>query len=144
MRPHVKLLRKKFQALTKSGYLKVDSTCCKCSKTAEELDRKLELHHIVPLNSLESFDTFNPNVPSNLITLCHECHQAYHKCYEDDYFGAAVIGYINDVPLEVAYEALRIYRSEKQRRKEMNTLKHKSTNAQRKQVHREDGPTDTG
>ena len=144
MRPHVKLLRKKFEALIRRGVLKVDRTCCKCSKTADELGRRLELHHIVPLNSLESFDTFDPNVPSNLITFCHDCHQAYHKCYEKEYFGSAVLGYINDVPLEEAYASLQKYRDEKQRLKEINTLKHKSTNAKRNQVHRRDGPPNTG
>ena len=144
MRPHVKILRKKFQALTKNGVLKTECTCCKCSKTADELGRKLELHHIVPLNSLEPTDTFDPNVPSNLMTLCHSCHQAYHQCYEDKYPNTGVIDYVNDVPVEEAHEVLRLHRLEKRRKSEMHRLKHATTNAKRKSVHPKDGQPDTG
>lgn len=144
MRPHVKKLRKKFQALTRNGVLKPECTCCKCAKTAEDVGRKLELHHIVPLNSLEEFDTFDPNVPSNLMTLCHECHQAYHSCFEEEYPCAGVLDFVRDVSIEDAYEALRLFRLEKRRKSEMERLKHATTNARRKSVHPKDGQPDTG
>ena len=41
--------------------------------------RRLEVHHIVPLNG-EERAWHRLNYPSNLLVLCHECHVLLHRC----------------------------------------------------------------
>ena len=55
-------------------------TCQKCGKTQDELDRKLDVHHI-------DYDKTN-NRPENLISLCGSCHMKTNYNREDwiEYF----------------------------------------------------------
>lgn len=69
----VKEIRKESSKI-RYGFIKRDCHCqiCKCS----EFD-KLEMHHIVPVSD------FGDNDPSNLITLCRDCHDWIHKMYRN-------------------------------------------------------------
>ena len=125
MRPHVKALRKNFQSRTKLGQLVAASNCAKCGTTAEESGKKLELHHIISLASLEPESTFDPNVQENLITLCHACHQSFHKCYEDDYEDR-IMDWIKEAPLEEVRQRHSQYRQEKIAKKLVNAAKHRA------------------
>ena len=110
MRDHVKALRKRFQSKTKAGLLVAASNCAKCGTTAEESGRKLELHHIVSLSSLEPDDQFDPNVQDNLTTLCHRCHQSFHKCFEDVY-GDDIQKWIEEVDMDDVISKFKAYRA---------------------------------
>ena len=48
-------------------------TCQRCGKTTKEAKRSLDVHHIIPFNQFESYETANQL--ENLVTLCHSCHQ---------------------------------------------------------------------
>lgn len=124
MRDHVKALRKTFQSRTKNGLLVAACNCAKCGITAEESGRKLELHHIVSLRSLEPDDSFDPNVQENLITLCHRCHQSFHKCYEDSYEGS-ITDWLENVPVDELDARFRDYRRTVQARNEMHRQRHR-------------------
>jgi len=81
------------------------------------------MHHIISLSSLEPDTTYDPNVQENLVTLCHSCHQGFHKGYEDDYTNE-IIRWIDEVPLDEVRSKLAQYNKEKAERKEFNRLKH--------------------
>ena len=127
MRPHVKALRKKFESRLQAGLLKVANQCAKCGVTEGECGRPLQLHHVRSLSSLEPDDSYDPNVQDNLVTLCHQCHQAYHKCYEkqtDDDFNH----FLHKVPLEEAWEQYRLNREAVHERRRREIAKHHRKN----------------
>ena len=125
MRDHVKALRKTYQSRVKSGLLVAACNCAKCGTTAEESGRKLELHHIVSLSSLEPDDSFDPNVQDNLTTLCHRCHQSFHKCYEDDY-GSDIRRWIDEVPVDELDASFQEYRRHVEAKNKMHRDKHRN------------------
>lgn len=59
--------RKEFMSLVQQGILKLDTKCYICGST-----ENLQLHHIIPLSN------GGPNIPSNILTLCGECHGKVH------------------------------------------------------------------
>lgn len=120
MKPLVKQLRKEFQALVKRGVLVSDDHCAKCGKHRDEFDRSLELHHKHAIKDVDSQSSFNPNVQSNLVTLCHKCHKGYHVSYEQ----MEMDEFLSVVPLQEVYEKLQAYRDEKQRQREFHKRKH--------------------
>lgn len=67
-----------------------DYICRECDKTQEELDRKLDIHHI-------DYDKTN-NKPENLISLCHSCHGKTGFGRDDwiEYFEDKMKGDYND------------------------------------------------
>ena len=112
----------------KAGHLCLDTCCLKCGRSADQV-HQLELHHIVPIASLEPESTFNPNVQSNLATLCTDCHKSYHACYEQDYPADQFLSWVASVPLEEAWDKLKAYRAEKQQRRATEARKHRSRRA---------------
>ena len=120
MKPLVKQLRKEFQALVKRGVLVSDDRCAKCRKHRDEFDRPLELHHKRAIKDVEPHSSFNPNVQSNLVTLCHDCHKGYHVSYEDMDMDDFLTGPL----LDEVYSKLQAYRDEKQRSRESHKRKH--------------------
>jgi hypothetical protein len=115
MRPHVKALRTQFDILNRNGAFCLDDKCAKCKRTKEELGvGGLSFHHIISIRSLEPDDPFNPNTQENLATLCLSCHYAYHKCYEVP-FNDDFNRFMDEVPVNVAWKALKAYRREKKR-----------------------------
>jgi len=120
MQPHVKRLRKEFQALCKRGVINASPCCAKCSRTKDQVFQ-LELHHIISIKDLAPDSTFNPNTQDNIVTLCTDCHKAYHVSYEEMGF----IEYLNDVPLVDAYAKLQEYRDAKQRHRIEQMRKHR-------------------
>ena len=128
MRPHVKSLRKRFQTLTRMGKLKAAHNCAVCGVTAEESGRKLELHHIVSLSSLEAGDSFDPNVQENLITMCHGCHQTYHKCFEEAYPDQLILDWIRKVPYQSMLDAYASFKKIREAKRREARAKHQQTN----------------
>lgn len=128
MRPHVKALRKTYQSRLKMGKLVAASNCAKCGITAEQSGRSLELHHIVSLTSLEPEDTYDPNVQENLTTLCHRCHQAFHKCFEDTYGDDRLLEWIQDVPMDEVNSQLTQFQARRAKIRQQHINKHKFKN----------------
>ena len=120
MLPHVKRLRKEFQSLCRQGVITAADCCAKCSRSSAEVFQ-LELHHIIPIRDAPDDYSFNPNTQENIVTLCTDCHKAYHACYEPMSF----MEYLKQVPLMEAYAKLKDYRDEKQRRRQEHINKHR-------------------
>lgn len=84
----------------------------KCANCGMHRGRRLEVHHIVPLDGGPRF--FSPfNLPWNLIGFCHDCHQDIHaamrppkKSSLDSWRLAEAIGQFI-MPLELAEQMTR-------------------------------------
>ena len=126
-RPFVRELRKRFQFLVGKDILRYDVCCAKCGKTSDET-LQLELHHIVSLNQCPPERGFNPNVQGNLLTLCFDCHLAYHRCFEDAYPEQRVMEWLKDVPMEDVNRLLEGYRKDRAARRRFHRAKHQHKN----------------
>ena len=126
-REFVKVLRKKYQQLLKQGKLRYDTCCCKCGRSSEEVIQ-LELHHIVSLNQCPPERDFNPNVQSNLITLCFDCHLAYHRCFEESFPEEKIVDWLNNVSMDEVNSKLTQYRKEREERRRFHIEKHRQSN----------------
>ena len=120
MQPHVKRLRQEFQIKVKVGEITASDCCAKCSRSAHEVFQ-LELHHIIAIKDVSPDSTFNPNTQENVVTLCTDCHKAYHACYEPMDFKE----YLADVPLIDAYAKLHEYREQKRIHRAEQARKHR-------------------
>ena len=120
MLPHVKRLRKEFQSLCRQGVITAADCCAKCSRSSAEVFQ-LELHHIIPIKDAPDDYSFNPNTQENIVTLCTDCHKAYHAVYED----LTIDDYINNVQLIEAYSRLQEYRDLKDARRQEAMKKHR-------------------
>lgn len=127
MKPHVKFLRKNFQARVRIGNLKAADTCEKCLAHKSQFTRPLELHHRFPLKDVDPESGYDPNVQENLSTLCHTCHTAFHACYEELPFD----DFINNIPLDEMRSRLKDYRDEKDRRRAIAIAKHRGKGKQK-------------
>ena len=54
-------------------------TCQKCGKTEDELNRNLDVHHIIPFRIFGLKNYEKANRLSNLISLCNPCHRVIEK-----------------------------------------------------------------
>jgi 5-methylcytosine-specific restriction endonuclease McrA len=52
-----------------------DPTCQGCGASRDELDGPLDVHHVIPINEHESFES--ATYLDNLITMCQSCHQRW-------------------------------------------------------------------
>ena len=125
MRDFVKALRKNFEAKVKAKQVKLDTSCSKCGRKPEEV-KQLELHHVVPIWACPTERGFNPNVQGNLITLCFDCHLAYHRFFEDAYPEERVMEWLRDVPMEEVNRLLNEYRAAREARRRFHTNKHRN------------------
>lgn len=121
MKPHVKQLRKEFQNLVRRGLLTPDDCCAKCHLKPPACPQ-LELHHKFPLKDVDPDGDFDPNVESNLVTLCHDCHKGYHVAYED----LLIDDWITNVPLDEVYQRLTAHREEKLASRRAHAAKHRN------------------
>jgi 5-methylcytosine-specific restriction endonuclease McrA len=119
MLPHVKRLRKEFQSLCKNGLITAAECCAKCQRPAAEV-HQLELHHIIAIKDVAPDSDFNPNTQENIVTLCTDCHKAYHVSYEE----LTIDQYLKDIPLTEAYKLLAEYRRQKEERRRQARAKH--------------------
>lgn len=126
-RPFVRVLRKEFEAKVKRNHLVYDSCCNKCGKHKDEVKFPLELHHVVSLNSCPPERGFNPNVQENLVTLCFDCHLAYHRCFEDTYPEQKVLEWLQDVPMEEVNRFLSQFREDRAERRKREIAKHRTS-----------------
>lgn len=127
MRDFVKALRKDFDAKVKANKLQLGTSCCKCGRTCEEEEKKLSLHNIIPISSCPPERGCDPNVQENLITLYHNCHLSYHRCFEDSYLDERVMDWLRDVPLEDVDRLLADYRADREARRRFHMNKHRNT-----------------
>lgn len=125
-REFVKVLRKEFQHQVKLGNIRYESCCAKCGRTSDEV-LQLELHHIVSLNQCPPERGYEPNVQENIITLCFDCHLAYHRCFEDEYPEDSILNWLDQIPMEVVNQRLAKYRSEREERRRFHMNKHRKT-----------------
>jgi len=123
-RPFVRVLRKEFQAKVKRNHLVYESCCKKCGKAQDDLKFSLELHHIVSLNACTPERGFNPNVQENLVTLCFDCHLAYHRCFEDAYPEEQILVWLQDVSMEDVNQALNQFRKDRAEKRKREIAKH--------------------
>ena len=120
MKPEVKALRKAFNDLRSSGLLCTADNCQKCQRSSDEVFQ-LELHHKISLKHFDQHIGVDLNAQDNLITLCSDCHKAYHAVYED----LTIDDYINNVQLIEAYRRLQEYRDLKDARRQEAIKKHR-------------------
>jgi len=86
--------------------------------------KRLELHHIVPIKDVDPDSGFDPNVQSNLVTLCTDCHKSYHACYEESYPSEKFLDWLHFVPMDEVTTRLRDYRKAKRLERYKHALKH--------------------
>jgi cytochrome c553 len=121
MQPHVKRLRQEFQIKVKMGEIIASDCCAKCSRSAHEVFQ-LELHHIIAIKDVPPDSTFNPNTQENIITLCTDCHKAYHVSYEH----IPITEYLSNVTLQEAYLKLKHYRDARDAHRREQAKKHRA------------------
>ena len=127
IQPHVTKLRKEFDSLARNGHIKRSECCSHCGRTEEETFR-LELHHIISLANCPPERGFNPNVQENIITLCYDCHYAYHRIYESDYPEEKVLQWIEEVPSEVVFREGEAHKKAKKEKSRREAAKHRKKN----------------
>ena len=120
MKPNVKHYRRLFSEQLRLGNIKAADNCDKCRRHRDEV-YQLELHHKVPIKTVELDADFDPNVPDNIATLCHDCHKGLHVGYEHLRYDT----WLSDVAIDEMYEKLRVYREEKEARRLMHAKRHK-------------------
>lgn len=54
-----------------------DETCQVCGREQRTIEGTLNVHHIVPRSK------GGPDVPSNLVALCQDCHHDVHRAYSE-------------------------------------------------------------
>ena len=90
-----------------------DQSCQLCGQK----HGRLELHHILPLRELCDMDESLHHLcadASNLILLCRDCHQSWHKCYEDKISWDEYC----QIERQEAWQELKSYRNKQQRKRD--------------------------
>lgn len=111
----LKGLRHKFSSKRRQimQQLSHDHSCQLCKKKQEKLD----LHHILPLRELCDMDKAKHYLcadASNLILLCKECHQSWHKCFENEITWDQYC----QIDRQHAWQQLKAYRNTRQKKKD--------------------------
>jgi HNH endonuclease len=116
-----KILQRQYRLLKKHGVLTPADTCAKCATTAAKSGMPLQLHHIVPLR--QPMPGLNHNHPSNLHTLCHQCHMVWHKCVE------GLLSYntwMTNQSVETDQRMLKAYKAKRAKKRSEAIAKHRT------------------